>query len=457
MKILGLSRKKVKEVIENGKVTIAVYGLGRIGLPLAAIFSYHGAHVIGVDIKDDTVDKINKGINPYEDEPGLSGLIEKGFRTKRLEATTNGIEAAKRSDVMIIVVPVVADKDGNIKMDPLLDVAKKITEGLERGDIIITETTLPPGTTESLASIFDKSEIKLGEYGLAHAPERTMVGRIIRDITSEYPKIVGADSPKTLEAVVGLYETINKKGVIAVSNIKTAEAVKVFEGVYRDVNIALANQLALWAEEQELDVYEIINAANTQPYSHIHKPGAGVGGHCIPVYPWFLINTAKRTKLELIRLAREINNNMPHRVVELVVKALNHRGRSVKGSNILVLGLAFRGNTKGHYLSPALDIAKELKDNWEANVFVYDPYYDPSDVEELNLKWKNDYKDIDAIVIVTDHKEFQELDLERISEDVRTKIIVDARNMIKPEKALKLGFDYWLLGNSPKLYYSINQ
>ncbi|WP_297486561.1 nucleotide sugar dehydrogenase [Thermococcus sp.] len=280
MKLIGLSREEVEEAFRNGKFTIAVYGMGKMGLPLAAVFADHGANVIGVDINERVVEAINRGENHIKEEPGLDELVRRNVEAGRLKATTDGVWAAKQADVMVILVPTLTDERGNLKLGPVYDVAEKISQGLEKGDIVITEATMPPGTTESLVPILEKSGIKLGDFGLAHAPERTMTGTAIRDITGQYPKIVGASDEKTLEAVIGIYETINRKGVIPMSSIKAAEAVKVFEGVYRDVNIGLANELAMWCEEHGLDALEVFKAANTQPYCHIHMPGAGVGGHC---------------------------------------------------------------------------------------------------------------------------------------------------------------------------------
>jgi len=448
VKVLGLNENEVVEAVTQGRVTIAIYGLGRVGLPLAALFAEHGAQVLGVDVKEEVVRKVNSGISPIREEPGLEELVKRNVKRRRLKATTDGVEAARRSDVMIIAVPVVVDEKGNVKLDALIDAAEKIAQGLEKGDVVITETTLPPGTTESLVPIFSRSGLKLGEYGLAHAPERMMTGSAIEDMTVKYPKIVGASDPQTLEAVKGLYKVINKRGVIAVSSIKAAEAVKVFEGVYRDVNIALANELALWAEENGLDVLEIIRAANTQPYSHIHMPGAGVGGHCIPVYPWFIVYTSRNRKPRLILEARKINDEMPHHVVELTVKALNRAGRPVKGSKILILGLSYRGSVKEIFKSPALDIAKELAEEWGAEVYVYDPYFTPEEVERLGFKLKEDFKEVDAIVIATDHKEFVQLDLAKIANEVRTKVIVDGRHVVDPRKAIEHEFIYVGVGRT---------
>ncbi|CAB50075.1 nucleotide sugar dehydrogenase [Pyrococcus abyssi] len=441
VKLLGMSREDVREAIKNGDVTIAVYGLGKMGLPLAAVFADNGAKVIGVDINERVVNSVNNGENHIKEEPGLDELVKKNVEAGRLKATTDGILAAKKADVMIILVPTLADDRGNLKLESVYDVAEKISKGLEKGDIVITEATMPPGTTESLIPILEKSGLKLGDFGLAHAPERTMTGTAIRDITGQYPKIVGASDERTLEAVIGIYETINRKGVIPMSSIKAAEAVKVFEGIYRDVNIALANELALWCEEHGLDAIEIFNAANTQPYCHLHMPGAGVGGHCIPIYPWFVINLAKKTNVRLIRTAREINDSMPRHVVELTVRALNDAGKPMKGSKILVLGLTFRGGVKEFTKSPAIDVIRELKE-WGAEVYAYDPLCTREDAERFGAKWKEDFKDVDAIVIVTDHREFKTLDLKEIAAEVRTKVIVDGRNVIHPEEAKKLGFIY---------------
>ncbi|ACS91079.1 nucleotide sugar dehydrogenase [Thermococcus sibiricus] len=447
MKLLGLNREEVKRAFKEGEFTVAVYGLGKMGLPLAAAFAEHGANVIGVDINEKVVESINSGTNHINEEPGLSELVERNVKAGKLKATTDGVWAAKQADVMIIIVPTLTDDRGNLKLDPVYDVAHKIAKGLEKGDIVITEATMPPGTTESLIPILEESGLKLGEFGLAHAPERTMSGTAIRDITGQYPKIVGASDEKTLEAVIGIYETINKKGVIPMSSIKAAEAVKVFEGVYRDVNIALANELALWCEEHGLDALEIFKAANTQPYCHLHMPGAGVGGHCIPIYPWFVINLVKKTNPRLIKTAREINDFMPHHVVELSIKGLNEVGKSLKGSNVLVLGLTFRGGVREFTKSPAILIIKELKE-WGAKVYAYDPVCTPEDAERFGVEWKEDFKDIDAIIIVTDHKEFRDLDLEGIAKQVRNKVIIDGRNVLDAEKVIKLGFIYFRVGRS---------
>jgi nucleotide sugar dehydrogenase len=445
--VTSMSREEIKEKLRNGEITIAVYGLGKMGLPLAAVFAEHGAKVIGVDINEKVVENINRGINHIKEEPGLDELVKKNVKERRLMATTNGIKASKESDIKIILVPTLADNRGNLKLDVVYDVCEKIASGLKKGDVVITEATMPPGTTENLIPILEKSGLKLGEFGLAHCPERTMTGTAIRDITGEYPKIVGANNKDTLEVVIGLYETINKKGVIPMSPIKAAEAVKVFEGVYRDVNIGLANELSLWCEEHKLDILEIIRAANTQPYCSIHLPGAGVGGHCIPIYPWFVTNTTKNVNLRIIKTARELNDYMPRHVVELTIKGLNKIGKAIKNSNVLILGLTFRGGVKEFTKSPALDIIKNLKE-WEANIFVYDPLCNEEDIKNLNVKWKDDFRNIDVIIIATDHKEFKDLDLNNVLKEIENKVIIDGKNVLDPKKVKNMGFIYFGVGRT---------
>ena len=274
MKIYGREKEEIIREVKSGRVSIAVFGLGKIGLPLSTIFANKGASVLGVDINEEIVHEINKGRNPIEGEPGLNELVERAVFAHRLKATTDGRYAARKADVMIIAVPTLIDDKKNIDLSAIEDVCGSIAAGLEKGDFVITESTLPPGTTKKvIIPILERSGLKLGEFGVAHCPERVSSGRAIEDITRAYPKIVGGADEKSTETAKALYSVINERGVIAVSDATTAEAVKVFEGVYRDVNIALANQLAIICEELGIDALEAFKAANTQPFCHIHAPG----------------------------------------------------------------------------------------------------------------------------------------------------------------------------------------
>ena len=272
MKLYNLTVSKIKK-IKNQDITVAVYGLGKMGLPLAAVFANHGFKVIGVDINKDTVEKINKGINPIIGEEGLDQLLKKLVKSKNFSATTDSISAAKNSDVKIIIVPIFINEKNKPDMSIVTDVTKKIAKGISKGDIVILESTAPPGTTiDVVGSAIEKISglILNKDFSVAHCPERTSSGTAISDIQGRLdPKIVGGSDKKTTEIITHLYKQINKKGVISVNNTKVAEVIKVSEGLYRDVNIAFANNLYLICKELGVDAGEVIAACNTDIYSHI--------------------------------------------------------------------------------------------------------------------------------------------------------------------------------------------
>jgi UDP-N-acetyl-D-mannosaminuronic acid dehydrogenase len=354
----------------------------------------------------------------------------------RLSATTDAIKASKDSDVKIILVPTLIKKN-KPDLSPVYAVAKNIAKGLNKGDIVITECTMPPGSTESLIPILEKgSGLKAGrDFGLGHCPERTMTGTAIADITGKYPKIVGAIDDKTRDALVGIYSVINAKGVIPSSGIKAAELVKVFEGVYRDANIALANELERVCRSLGVDYMEIQSAANTQPYSHLHVPG-GVGGHCIPYYPYFVMN--KNTVL--MKTGRQVNDSMPSYIIRLARDALKEEHRPLKKANVLVLGIAFRGGVKETIKSTSLELIEGLKP-LAGKVYAYDPLFSKEEIGRY-APYKDDFAGIDCIILMADHKQFRDYDWKKIAGTVRTKVLVDSRQFFAPKEIREKGFNY---------------
>jgi nucleotide sugar dehydrogenase len=395
MKIFGA--QGVEHAFREGRITFAVYGLGKMGLPLAAVIADRGGKVIGVDVNADVVRNINLGLNHIKEEQGLDELVEANVREGRLKATTDLVGASKEADVMIILVPAFLDESSKPDLSILTSVAKNISKGLRKGDFVIVETTVPPGTTDKvMRPILEDSGLKAGlDFGLAHCPERTSSGRAIMDIQGAYPKVVGGLEEKSTEAAEAIYKVINERGVITVSSTDTAEMVKIAEGLHRDVNIALANELALISNEKEVDVWEVIEVANTDPNCNLLEPGVGVGGHCIPVYPWFVINGNGTTKL--IRTAREVNDKMSNYVVNKVTESLKASGKDIKGSNILVAGLVYRPGVKETYNSPSRKVIKELR-ALGANVFGHDPVLGEKEmVDLLGVESPNGHK-IDCTV-----------------------------------------------------------
>jgi UDP-N-acetyl-D-mannosaminuronic acid dehydrogenase len=436
MKIYGKSAIEVSEAFRNGQVTVAVFGLGKMGLPLAALFADSGAKVIGADISSAVADGINSGKNHIKEEPGLSELVEKNVNAGRLRATTDLASAAKESDVKIILVPTLI-KNHKPDLTPVYAVAESISKGLSPGDIVITECTMPPGSTEELIPLLERGGLIAGkDYGIGHCPERTMTGTAIADIRGKYPKIVGAIDEKTKNALVGIYSVINSKGVIPVSGIRAAELVKVFEGVYRDVNIGLANELTGVCEKSGVSYMEVQKAANTQPFCHLHTPG-GVGGHCIPYYPYFIMD--EDTVITLT--ARHVNEHMPNRIINKAKDALLEKGKNIKTANVLVLGIAFRGGVKETIKSTSLEVIAKLKKE-AGGVYAYDPLYTKEETEKFGVSYQSSYKDIDCIIVMADHKEFSSCDWKKIATDVRTKALVDAKQVVDPKTARDAGFSY---------------
>jgi len=452
MKVYGLDESEIMYAFINGKLTVAVYGLGKIGLPLAVVFAAKGARVIGVDINERAVDEITRGKCPIIGEPGLAEMLAINVKRQRLSATTDGVMAAKESDVMVVLVPCLLNRDKSSDLTAVTTTCSSISRGLSKGDFVILETTLPPCTTKDVVlPILKQSGLAEGEFGLAFCPERTSSGRAIRDITGSYAKVVSGIDKESTEVAKAIYSVINEKGVIALSDTTAAEAVKLFEGIYRDVNIALANELALVCREigvSPTEVFPIVNEPFDEEHQRHHfnllQPGAGVGGHCIPVYPHFVIETIN-SDTSLMRTARKINDSMPYHMVDLIMESLAKIERSVEDSNIIILGLAFRNGVKEARNSPAIPIIKRLE-RLQANVFLYDPLFSKEEIESFGAKYYNSFDDMDCAVIVTDHTVFKDYDWREIGSKMRSKIIVDGRQLVEPTKVRELGFIYEGIG-----------
>lgn len=435
--------------MKEGKITIAVYGLGKLGLPLAVTYANFGLNVIGVDINEKIVNLVNKGKSHLVNEPGIDEGISKNVKIGRLRATTDGVAAAKQADIMVSIVPTLIDETNRPNLKYMMASVESIAKGLEKGDIVLIESTLPPGTTEGpiKATLERISGLKAGiDFGLAYSPERTSSGQTIKDIVENYPKIIGGINSKSATAIAAIYSVIAEKGVIVVRDLRTAEAVKVFEGVYRDVNIALASEFALLAEKINVDVIEAINAANSQPYSHIHIPGAGVGGHCIPLYPHFLIDVAAKhgISLQITQLARQLNEKMPIHMVDLVADALNECEKPIKNSKIGILGLTFRGDVKATYHAPAHPIIKLLKAKG-AKILAHDPLLSKEEIEkEFKVSSAESLEELfhgtDCIIVVTAHSVYKKTNFDPYFELMRKPAaIVDGRHLFSPDTIISKG------------------
>lgn len=394
---------------------ISVIGLGKAGLPLAAVIADSGLEVIGVEIDAKKVEQINKGINPIKEEPGLSELIKK-HGGKKLKATTDSVKAAKESNVHIIIVPLFID--GNKKPDfSLIKKAfENVSKGLKKNDLVVLETTVLVKTTETLVKdLLEKnSKLKAGkDFFLAYSPERIMTGYSISRF-KEFPKLVGGINNESTQKAFEVYKKFSNP--VKVSNSKTAELAKIAEGIYRDVNIALANELLKACEFYGIDFLEMKQVANHQ-FCHIHEPG-NVGGHCIPVYPWFLINSLD---VPLIKLARQINDGM----IEYYAEKVDEIADKIHGKKVGIIGLSYREGVKEKAYSRSIDFIKLLKKKGY-DVFGFDPLYSKEEIEkEFNAKYFDDFEKMDVIVLMN-----RELQYKGKLMKIRDKV-VDVKNTLK--------------------------
>jgi nucleotide sugar dehydrogenase len=353
---------------------VAVVGAGKMGLPLAAQFASHGWRVTAVDVQQAVVDSINAGESHVGEEPGLAELVRTAHAGGRLSATTDGAAAAREADVVVLIVPVMLDDEQRPDYRYMDAAVGSIGPGVHVGSTVIFETTLPVGDTRGrfaprLEAITGLRADK--DFFVGFSPERLYSGAALRNLAT-YPKLVGGVGDASTARAAAFYDAVLDTEIVAMSTAEAAEFSKLADTTYRDVNIALANEFARYAERVGVDIHEVIAAANSQPYSHIHQPGLGVGGHCIPVYPHFMLSRAP--ELEMVALARRTNDGQ----VGAVIRALNHELGGLEGVPILVLGLTYRHGVKELAYSRALPLIERLT-HQGAVVSAYDPLLTPAE------------------------------------------------------------------------------
>ena len=419
---------------------IAVVALGKIGLPLAVQFAEKGHSVMGCDVNSDTVELVNTGVEPFPGETFLQEKLSTVVSAGRLRATTDTASAVADAEAVVIVVPLFVDAEGVPDFGWMDAATRDVAKGLKKGTLVSYETTLPVGTTRNRFAqmLEDGSGLKVGtDFHLAFSPERVFTGRVFADLR-RYPKLVGGlteacgtAAEKFYSAVLDFDERTDLARPNGVWNLGTPEAsemAKLAETTYRDVNIGLANQFALFAQDNGIDVYAVIEACNSQPFSHIHTPGIAVGGHCIPIYPrMYLWNDPAAT---VVRAAREANAEMPVRAVA----RLEAEFGSVKGKKVVVLGAAYRGGVKETAFSGVFPTVNELK-RLGATVAVHDPMYTD---DELRLEGFEPFhfgETADAAILQADHAEYANLTEKQLP---GVSVILDGRNMIKNSAGIKI-------------------
>ena len=408
---------------------VAVVGLGHIGLPLAVQYAGRGHTVIGADINARIVDAINSGQSPHDDEPALLERVPQLVASGNLRATTTTADAVREAETVVVIVPVVVDAQREIDFGPIDSATRDIAAGLQPGTLVVYETTLPVGTTRDRFGpmLAQGSGLSPEQFGLAFSPERVLVGRVFLDL-QRYPKIVGGTSDQTTARAADFYRSVLDEGtqVWAVANAETAEMTKLAETTYRDVNIAYANELARFAAERGIDVLEVIGAANSQPYSHIHQPGVGVGGHCIPVYPHFLFNGDPH--LRIPPLAREINEGMGAFTVDQVEERIG----SLEDQPVLLLGIAYRADVREDAFSSAFRLRDELVAAG-ARVYAHDPYFSDDHLRERGFEpfSLDDPQPVRVAIVQAPHAVYRDLDPTSLP---GLELLVDGRNALDRDR-----------------------
>jgi nucleotide sugar dehydrogenase len=439
--------------MQSALSTAAVVGLGKIGLPLAVQYALHGWRVIGCDIDPRVVETINAGQSHVQEEPELVIELPGLVRTGLLSATLDTTAAIQHASVVVVIVPVVIDARHEVNFEAIDAATTAIGVGLHPGTLVIYETTLPVGTTaQRFRKILERaSGLQAGsDFYLAYSPERVSSGHIFRDLRT-YPKIVGGIDEDSTAAAVTYYRSVLDAEIITMASTDEAEFVKLIETTYRDVNIALANEFACYADANGLDVTAAIAAANTQPYSHIHTPGIGVGGHCIPVYPYFLfaglvdghIQTydSQLPMLVLPRYARRVNDTMAEYAVQRIKAIIG----SLAHQSVLILGVAYRGNVRETAFTSAKLLQNALLEH-NATVYVDDPLFSEDELRALGYTPLTPAveSEIHAIILQADHQLYDSLDFGRFAD---CKVVLDGRNALEREKIESLSMLYITIGD----------
>jgi UDP-N-acetyl-D-mannosaminuronic acid dehydrogenase len=426
---------------------ICVLGLGYIGLPTASTFATHGLRVVGVDSNPHVIDTLRSG-NIHIHEPGLRTVVESALSSGNLSVSLRPEEA----DAFLIAVPTpfyedqYGEYDGRkyrlADMRAVTSATEAILPYLRKGNLVILESTSPPRTTVDLVKpILERSGLRAGlDFYLCYSPERVLPGQILRELI-ENARVVGGISPESAEAGCTLYATF-VKGEILATDATTAEMVKLMENTTRDVNIAIANEFARLAEKFGVDVWEAIGLANRHPRINILNPGPGVGGHCISVDPWFLVETAAELT-PLIYQARRVNDRQPHFVVEKVKQALG----TLKDKKIAALGLAYKPNVDDLRESPAIEVVHLLQ-NEGARVKAWEPFKPDAKLSGIALAASLDsaIRDADALLLLVKHTEFSSLNPIKIASSSTARLVIDCVNGWNSQEWESTGFQVFRLG-----------
>jgi UDP-N-acetyl-D-mannosaminuronic acid dehydrogenase len=408
---------------------LCVMGMGYIGLPTALLFANNGVDVVGVDVNERVVNTLKDGKMPFEEE-GFQELLDGAYEKNSFKASTE-VEGA---DAFLVAVPTPFDTEFRMAdLKYVMSACEMIVPHLKQGNLVIIESTIPPKTCEKrVRMILEKSGLKASQdFYISHCPERAIPGNTLHEMVNN-DRVIGGLCDKATELTRDLYSNF-VKGNLYLTNSTTAEMVKLMENTYRDVNIALANELGMLAEDYGINIWEAIDIANKHPRVNIHKPGPGVGGHCIAIDPWFLTENANNSSL--ITLARNINDSMPIHVLKKVKEMVN----GIENPVITVFGVAYKGDIADTRATPALKFIK-LAEKEGFTIKIYDSFVKEFEYPILSLE--DSVEGSDCIVVLTDHSEFREMDPREFCGNMSSLNVVDARNIVDSHLWMQMNFNF---------------
>jgi nucleotide sugar dehydrogenase len=431
--------ENVKQSLESQTLKVCVIGIGRIGLPTALSFAKSGLQTIGVDINKKLVQDINSGKFPLKDEPGYEDIFNDVLKKKLFSATTKIEDAVNNSDLILLSLPTPMDENNIPNYSALTTVGSQLSEILIPNSLVIVESTIEPGFIENeMISLISKSgRLKIEDnFFIGVCPENANPGEILNDFTS-LPRLVGGINQNITKIIAMIYKYVFSVDLIEMENCKTANAVKLTTNVFRDINIAFVSELALMFEKLGIDTMNVLEAAKSKYNFQVHYPGAGVGGPCLPINSYQLLNAGRRVgvNLNIIKQGREINEKMPDHVIELTLNAFREGNRSIQDSDILILGISYKPDIKDIQLTPSEHIIKKLQ-SLGAKIHIYDPYFSGNEIFGITVEENLDnvIEKVNASIIVTAHNEFKQIDMS-LFKKMKTPILIDTRGIIEPTQA----------------------
>ena len=433
--------EEIKDSLNSKSLKVCVIGIGRIGLPTALSFAKSGLQTIGVDINQELIKKINSGVFPLTDEPGYEDIFKQVLNKKIFTVTSKIEDVVPNCDLILLSLPTPMDEKNIPDYSALISVAKNLSNILSPNSLVIVESTIEPGFIENemISIISSSNRLKIEDtFQIGVCPENANPGEILHDFTN-LPRLVGGTNGNITQIIKLIYNFVFKVDLIEMPNCKTANAEKLTTNVFRDINIAFVSELSIMFEKLGIDTMKVLEAAKMKYNFQIHYPGAGVGGPCLPINSYQLLNTAQRTgvKLNMIESGRRINEKMPEHVVELISDAFNESDQKLENSKILILGISYKANVKDVQLSPAKIIVEKLQ-KLGVNVYLYDPFFTSTVI--FGLETQNNLETIlpemDGAIIVTDHDDFKNIPISLFSK-MKYPILVDTRGIIDPVTANK--------------------